>query len=260
MPNRIIRDSILSSEKVCALGWPEEVLYRRLMSIADDYGRHEANPQLLRSKCYPLQVDTVRVADITRWLAACQEAGLIALYEVSGKQYLQIENFGQQLRSASKCPAPPAVDSNCQHASANEHLGVSVSVVVSDGADAPAGDQQQRPAQPALRVVETIRPGDPTQFAQAVAHAYGAAYGVAPPPVPLLLAMEIAKRGEWYAPAADLDWWARYFETTFADLFLTDRESVHQPLGPKASTFKRLVSEDCMSGVIERSKRGGAHG
>ena len=107
MPNRIVRDAILTSEAVSRLDWPEEVFYRRLMSVVDDYGRCEANPQLLRSRCYPLQVDKVRVADIARWMAACQKAGLIAHYEVSGKAYLQIEKFGQQQRSASKCPAPP---------------------------------------------------------------------------------------------------------------------------------------------------------
>jgi hypothetical protein len=137
MPNRIVRDAILTSESVSGLDWAEEVFYRRLMSVVDDYGRSEANPQLLRSRCYPLQVDKVRVADISRWMAACQKAGLIAHYEVSGKWYLQIEKFGQQQRSPSKHPPPSAepllaIDSRCQQTPSNEHLGVSV-VVVEDG-------------------------------------------------------------------------------------------------------------------------------
>ena len=131
MPNRIVREAILSSERVAALGWPEEVLYRRLMSIVDDYGRHEAKPQLLRSKCYPLQTDAVRVADITRWMAACQKAGLVVLYEAQGKQYLEIANFGQQQRAKSKCPDPPAnqqhsptSDNTCYQTPTDEHLVV----------------------------------------------------------------------------------------------------------------------------------------
>lgn len=131
---------MLSSERVASLGWPEEVFYRRLMSIADDHGRHEANHQLLRAKCYPLQTDSVRVADIARWMAACQKSGLILVYGVNGKQYLEIANFGQQIRSASKCPAPPADASNCDQVLANEHLGVSVSVSVSDKGAPPDGD------------------------------------------------------------------------------------------------------------------------
>jgi hypothetical protein len=139
MPNRIIREAILTSERVASLGWPEEVFYRRLHSIVDDYGRHEAGHQLLRAKCYPLQTDSVRVADIARWMAACQKSGVILVYGVNGKQYLEVCDFGQQQRSASKCPAPPApegallaIDSKCQQVAANEHLDVSVSVSVSE--------------------------------------------------------------------------------------------------------------------------------
>ena len=143
MPNRIIREAILSSEKMALLGWPDEVFYRRLMSIVDDYGRSEANPQLLRSRCYPLQTDAVRVTDISRWMAACQKAGLILCYAVQGKQYLEVSNFGQQQRSASKYPSPPASDSSCNQMLAGAHLDVSVSEVVSEvgvgNAAAPTG-------------------------------------------------------------------------------------------------------------------------
>lgn len=146
MPNRIIRDAILSSERVSSLGWPEEVFYRRLMSIVDDFGRYEANPQLLRSRCYPLQTDNVRAADISRWMAACQKAGLILGYEVAGKQYLEVLNFGQQQRSASKYPPPPPVDINCYQPPANAHLGVSVSEGVSEG----GGETRKRATPPAI--------------------------------------------------------------------------------------------------------------
>lgn len=132
MPNRIVRDSILTSERIATLGWAEEVFYRRLMSIVDDYGRTEAGHQLLRAKCYPLQTDSVRVADISRWMAACHKSGLILEYAANGKQYLEIANFGQQLRSASKCPDPKASDIKCSQVTSDEHLGVSVSVSVSD--------------------------------------------------------------------------------------------------------------------------------
>jgi len=132
MPNRIVREAILSSERVAMLGWPDEVFYRRLMSIVDDYGRTEANVQLLRSKCYPLQTDSVRAADITRWMAACQKAGLILCYDSNGKQYLEVHNFGQQQRSVSKYPAPISDASKCFQLPADAHLGVFVSEVVSE--------------------------------------------------------------------------------------------------------------------------------
>lgn len=149
MPNRIVRESILTSERVASLAWPEEVFYRRLMSVVDDYGRHEAGVQLLRSRCYPLQTDQVRVADISRWMAACQKAGLVVLYEVAGKHYLQVENFGQQQRSASKCPTPPATDISCEQAPATAPVfeGVSVSVSVSE-CEEPAAASPSPPTPP----------------------------------------------------------------------------------------------------------------
>jgi len=138
VPNRIIREAILSSEKMASLAWPEEVFYRRLMSIVDDYGRTEANVQLLRARCYPLQTDQVRAADITRWMAACQKAGVILCYEVDRKQYLELLNFGQQQRSASKFPSPPSSASNCYQQISDAHLDVSVFEDVSEDVKPPA--------------------------------------------------------------------------------------------------------------------------
>ena len=54
MPNRVIREGILTSERIEMLGWAEEVFYRRLMSVVDDFGRYYARPALLRAACYPL--------------------------------------------------------------------------------------------------------------------------------------------------------------------------------------------------------------
>ena len=119
MPVRLIRDGILSSEPVCSLGWAQEVFYRRLMSVVDDYGRYHANSKLLRAACYPLQIDKVTDADIGKWLTECVTAGLVSVYRASDrKSYLQIEKFGQQVRSKSKYPAPDDYiqqepDNNC---------------------------------------------------------------------------------------------------------------------------------------------------
>lgn len=148
MPTRLIRAEILDSERVARLDWAAEVFYRRLMSLVDDYGRYEANQKTLRAKCYPQQVDDVRVADIARWLAACQTAGLILLYEVDGKEYLEILRFGQQIRSKSKCPAPPEVDSKCLQVPASVHLGVSVSESVSGGVSVVVEEKGSRKRKP----------------------------------------------------------------------------------------------------------------
>lgn len=109
MPNRILREGILTSDRVNELGYDSEVFYRRLMSVVDDYGRFDARPVMLKAACYPLRVDRVREADISRWIAICEKAGLIALYAVNGKQYLELADFRQQQRAQPKYPPP----SNC---------------------------------------------------------------------------------------------------------------------------------------------------
>lgn len=110
MPNRIIRDGILQSEAVAELTWPEEVFYRRLMSVVDDYGRYHALPKLLRAACYPLQIDKVSDSDIGKWIAGCVNAGLVRVYPAKdGKSYLEIVKFGQRVQSKSKFPEPPVI-------------------------------------------------------------------------------------------------------------------------------------------------------
>lgn len=155
MPSRIVREAILTSEPVNAVEWRAELFYRRLLSVVDDYGRFEAAPSLLRAKCYPLQVDRVREADISRWMAACQTAGLIVLYssvDHPGKTFLYVVKFGQQQRSPSKYPAPTEIQdakqmlSNAKQVIANAHLDVSVVGDVVEGV--VEGDRRTAPGMP----------------------------------------------------------------------------------------------------------------
>lgn len=139
MPNRILRDGILTSVPVSQLSWAAEVFYRRLMSVADDHGRFHAMPKLLRAACYPLQIDKVSDADIGKWITECVTAGLVSVYSASDeKRYLEIVKFGQQVRSKSKFPDPlVAHDSNCNQLTADAHLDVSVFGDVCEGVKTP---------------------------------------------------------------------------------------------------------------------------
>jgi len=108
MPIRLIREGILTSERVDQLDAPAEVFYRRLMSKVDDHGLFDARPSILRASLYPLRVDRVREADISRWIAACEKAGLIALYQHDGKPYMQMLDTRWTARSEPKYPLPSA--------------------------------------------------------------------------------------------------------------------------------------------------------
>lgn len=130
VPNRIIREGILSSDRVEQLDPPAEVFYRRLMSKVDDHGLYDARPSILRTSLYPLRVDRVREADIARWIAACEKAGVIALYQHDGKPYLQMLDTRWQARSEPKYPQPTA--NGCAQLPAPA-LVVGVVGVVEDG-------------------------------------------------------------------------------------------------------------------------------
>lgn len=122
MPIRLLREGILGSDRVNQLDAAEEVFYRRLMSKVDDHGLYDARIPMLRSSLYPLRVDRVREADITRWIAACEKAGLIVLYVNAGKPFLQMLDTGWTVRSEPKYPRPtdpgssllPTSESSCK--------------------------------------------------------------------------------------------------------------------------------------------------
>lgn len=148
MPNRMLREGILTSEAVNALNWAEEVFYRRLHSVVDDFGRFYATPKLIRAACYPLHIDKVSDSDIGKWLAACETAALVRVYPaLDGKRYLEVLNFRQQVRAkTSRFPAfdaqaldPCAADA--QQLFADAHLG-GVVVVGVDGYAPPQAAAQ----------------------------------------------------------------------------------------------------------------------
>lgn len=100
------------SEKVNSLSVNAERFFIRLIMKVDDYGLFHANPKLLKANLFPLLLDGVREADISRWTTECQKAGLILFYKYEGKEYLQIIDFRQRLDKArNKYPLPTANDS-----------------------------------------------------------------------------------------------------------------------------------------------------
>lgn len=157
MPTRMIRDGILTSERVNALSPHAELFYRRLMSVVDDYGRFSANLTLLRASCYPLKLDSVKEDSIKKHLAEAEGAGLIVLYTVAGKAYLEMQDFGQRIQSKSKFPAPPEntnkppstpdekQDSTVVHGGSP---GKTALVVVEDEEKTLSGDPDDSPPEP----------------------------------------------------------------------------------------------------------------
>lgn len=107
MPNRMLRDWT-QSDKMDELSCEAERFFVRLIMKADDFGGFWADTRLLKANLFPLKLDKIREADMLRWMAECQKAGLIVLYEVNQKRYVQIQDFRQRLDKAkAKFPLPP---------------------------------------------------------------------------------------------------------------------------------------------------------
>ena len=108
MPTRILREGILTSERVNQLSLEAELFYRRLMSVLDDFGRFDGRIRLLRVACYPLRVDEISDKDVKKWLEEVEQIGLLSTYSVGNKPFLVVSSFNQRTRAkASKYPQPP---------------------------------------------------------------------------------------------------------------------------------------------------------
>lgn len=109
MPNRILKETICTSENLNALEPEAEVFLYRLIVTCDDYGIFFANTSILRAKCFPLRIDKIKDKDVEKWIKALVEAKLIFLYEYEGREYLKLskwENHQQVRANKSKYPTP----------------------------------------------------------------------------------------------------------------------------------------------------------
>lgn len=110
MPNRILRDWT-NSDKINDLSVQAERFFTRLIMKVDDFGCFYADTRLLKANLFPLLLDSIREADLLRWMTECQKSGLIVLYNNTNKKYLQIIDFRQRLDKAkSKYPLPLKTD------------------------------------------------------------------------------------------------------------------------------------------------------
>ena len=125
MPNRIIKESICTSDNIDQLSAFQETVFFRLIVNCDDYGRMDARPKILASKLFPLK--DIRVSQMEEALRALTSAELVILYEVDGKPFLQMKTWErhQQIRAKkSKYPGPDSgtqvSDSNCKQMIADD--------------------------------------------------------------------------------------------------------------------------------------------
>ncbi|MBX4188237.1 MAG: hypothetical protein KW793_03845 [Candidatus Doudnabacteria bacterium] len=104
MANRVIRDWTTSA-KVDLLSPEAELFLVRLIMKADDHGCFHAHPKLLKAALFPLR--ELSDDEVLKWLWDCVNANIIHVYDVEGRRYLKIVDFGQRLRNMrSQFPQP----------------------------------------------------------------------------------------------------------------------------------------------------------
>ena len=125
MPNRILKESICTSDNIDQLSAFEETVFYRLIVNCDDFGRFDGRPKIIASKLFPLK--DIRTNQIESALRALTLAELVILYEVDGKPFLQMKTWDrhQQIRAKkSKYPAPDdgmiKHDINCNQMISND--------------------------------------------------------------------------------------------------------------------------------------------
>lgn len=108
MPNRIIKESIHTSEKISALTDAQFRLWVGLVTYVDDYGRGDARPAIIKGAVFPLR-RCVTLREIEKGLQGLADADCVRLYKVDDKPYLYFPNWEAHQRiqtKRSKFPAP----------------------------------------------------------------------------------------------------------------------------------------------------------
>ena len=139
MANRIIRESVCWSESINCLSSDEECAFYRLLTICDDFGRTDARLPILKSRLYPLR--DVPYPEIIRQMTSLIRNNLIWMYEVGGKQFIQVTKWAQYQtvrNKKSKYPEPErgnrisgfnlvsdTIDNNCNQLNSIENNCVS---------------------------------------------------------------------------------------------------------------------------------------
>lgn len=109
MGNRILKESICTSEKISRLSDFEFRLYIGLITQADDYGCCDGRTAIVRNFVFPLR-EGVSAARVEKALQRLVEVDAIRFYEVNGQRYLRFPNWleHQRLRSHNpRYPQPP---------------------------------------------------------------------------------------------------------------------------------------------------------
>lgn len=113
MPNRILKESICRSDQIDSLSMLAEICFYRLIVNADDYGRFDGRPAILKSAMFPLK--EISTGEITQAMCELIDAELVECYTADGKPYLMLTGWDKHQQQRAKKSKYPAPDVICNH-------------------------------------------------------------------------------------------------------------------------------------------------
>lgn len=121
MPNRIIKESICTSEDIAGLSMGAEILFYHLMVKVDDFGVYFGNEQIIKNTCFPLKSSEIKVKQVELWLNELVKAGLLFAYVAEdGKKYVQFTKWAKHQQIRAKKSKYPLFDSTCNQLLADD--------------------------------------------------------------------------------------------------------------------------------------------
>ena len=106
MPQRFLRPGIAESDHWNNCSFEAQSMFVRLLTLVDDFGRYDGRIAILHAHCFALRPD-ISPQDTATFRCELQSKGLIDVYEVEGKEYLQLLRWQERARSfKSRYPDP----------------------------------------------------------------------------------------------------------------------------------------------------------
>lgn len=109
---RTIKPEFWTSEQVVECSIEARLLFIGIWNFCDDHGIHPANPRRIKMQIYP--ADEYDSESIRRMLSELSTNGLIHIYTIGNKEFLQVTGWDKHQRidkPTYRYPPPVAVDS-----------------------------------------------------------------------------------------------------------------------------------------------------
>lgn len=236
MPNRVIRDSVLDSDRYVGLTHDaERLLFMELLLMADDFGLVPLNFAFLRRRASPCAGRSEK--QVNEMVEQLVERDLVRLYRSdSASLFGYIPRFGNVPRAKKpKWPLPPEqpafieINNLARSCAANVRTCKANAQHLQTNAPETETETETETAIPSLPTVEKDVKGKPSTLVDCphaeILKLFAQHLPMARQPADWTTARQTALRSRWREKRnrQNLDWWAKFFAYVAESAFLTGR-------------------------------------